>query len=273
VTPAKVLEMARDAGIEHMWNDDLERQDLGKGRDMNEVVPSQFNFELGIGQYPVTVLDHANGVATMAASGVRANAHFVVEVKQGEETVYGETLPGQDAARIMNQQAINDLDYALSKVSTASVSGIGWDTAGKTGTWQFGDSISENAHAWMVGYTKKIAAAVWVGAEKGGAIKMANGKNIFGSDLPGPIWKKFMADVTKAIAWPKENTKWNPPNFIGDENPIGSVPSPTPAQPENPFPPTEPPGNGGGGGGGGGGGRFVVPSTPPSRATEITSPP
>ena len=32
VTPTKVLEMARDAGIDYMWNDDRERQDLRQAR-------------------------------------------------------------------------------------------------------------------------------------------------------------------------------------------------------------------------------------------------
>jgi membrane peptidoglycan carboxypeptidase len=60
VTPAKVLAMARDAGVDFMWNDDRERIDL-RGVDTKTVVPSQFDTILGIGQYPITVLDHANG--------------------------------------------------------------------------------------------------------------------------------------------------------------------------------------------------------------------
>ena len=182
----------------------------------------------------------------------------------------------------MRQQAINDLDYALSKVGIAKVNGLGWDTAAKTGTWQFGNSASENAHAWTVGFTKKIGAAVWVGAEKGGPIKLKDGRNIFGSQLAGPIWQKFMSNVHKAMTcangqappacWEKKDTKWNQPNFVGDENPPGSVPSPTPPAPQDPgFPnPSVPPGNGGGpggggGGGGGGGNRVIAPteSRPP----------
>ena len=72
----------------------------------------------------------------------------------------------------------------------------------------------------MVGYTKKIAAAVWVGNEKDEQAIMDKDKDIiWGSDLPGPIWKKFMSDATKAMKLPKENTKFNQPNFVGDENP------------------------------------------------------
>jgi membrane peptidoglycan carboxypeptidase len=50
VTPTKVLEMARDAGIDHMWNDDRDRIDL-RGIDTRTVVPTQFDTILGIGQY------------------------------------------------------------------------------------------------------------------------------------------------------------------------------------------------------------------------------
>ncbi len=77
VSPAKVLEMAKAAGIDFMWTDDRVRQDLTKVKDMAEVTPSKFDTIVGIGQYPVTVLDHANGMATFGADGVRSQAHFV----------------------------------------------------------------------------------------------------------------------------------------------------------------------------------------------------
>ena len=218
---------------------------------MGELVPDQFDHILGIGQYPVTVLDHANGIATMAAGGLRAQAHFVTKVLNGDKPVYSETLPANNQARIMNPQAINDLTYALSKVASASVPGIGWDTAGKTGTWEYNNRTDQNAHAWMVGFDKKVAAAVWVGNKKDEqAIKDKGGSTIWGSGIPTSIWKKFMSDAMKAMNPKKENTKFNAPNFIGNENPQYSVPSPTPPPPPdpggNPFPnPTGTTGSGG----------------------------
>jgi membrane peptidoglycan carboxypeptidase len=233
VTPGKVLEMARDAGIDYMWTDDRVRQDLRTVKDMGQVVPSKFDTILGIGQYPVSVTDHANGIATFAAGGVRAQAHFVKEVWEGTTPVYGEKLPRSDAPKIMNQQAINDLTYALSKVGSAKINGFGWDTAGKTGTWEYNNSTNQNAHAWMVGFDKKIAAAVWVGnKDKEQAILDKGKATIWGSGIPTTIWKKFMTDATKAMNEKKENTKFNPPSNIGNENPDRSVPSPTPAQPD-----------------------------------------
>ena len=250
VTPAKVLEMARDAGIDYMWTDQRQRQDLTKVTDMGEVTPGKFDIILGIGQYPVTVMDHANGLATFAANGLRAQVHFVQSVYEGDNIVYGETLPKPDQQKIMNQEAINDLDYALNKIPSAKVSNIGWDTAGKTGTWEYNNRTDQNAHAWMVGFTKKIAGAVWVGNRKDEqAIKDKGGATIWGSGIPAKIWQSFMANATKAINLPKQNTKFSGPSGIGNENPPGSVPSPTPAAPPPGNEPTIPPGTGGGVGG------------------------
>jgi membrane peptidoglycan carboxypeptidase len=240
VSPAKVLEMAKSAGIDTMWTDDRKLTDLTKVKDMGQVTPSKFDTILGIGQYPVSVTDHANGLATFAANGLRAQAHFVTKVLDGDNIVYGETLPRPDQAKILNQDAINDLDYALSKISSAKIpGGIGWDTAGKTGTWEYNNRTDQNAHAWMVGFTKKIAAAVWVGNKaQEQSIKDKSGNVIWGSGIPSKIWQKFMTDATKSMNEPKVNTKFNPPSHVGSDNPPGSDPSPTPAAPP---PPTQDP--------------------------------
>jgi membrane peptidoglycan carboxypeptidase len=235
VTPAKVLEMARDAGIDYMWNDARERQDLRTLTDFGNV-RDNFDPILGIGQYPVTVMDHANGMATFAANGLRAQAHFVVSVKKGEDLLFSETLPKEDAPRVLNQQAINDLNFALSQVNVGNAGG--WQWATKTGTWEYNGRVDQNAHAWNVGYTKKLAAAVWVGnrAEEQAIINKEGG-TVWGSGLPSQIWRKFMNDTTAAIAWPKTAQQFNQPNYIGSENPPLSVPSPTPS-PEPTTPPT-----------------------------------
>jgi membrane peptidoglycan carboxypeptidase len=252
VKPARVLEMARDAGVDYMWTDDRVRQELYKTREMSTMTPGKFDIILGIGQYPISVTDHANGLATFAAGGLRAQAHFVAKVMDGDRIVYGETLPKPNQPRILNQQQINDLTYALSKVGSAKLkTNIGWDTAGKTGTWEYNGRTDQNAHAWMVGFTKKIATAVWVGNEKDEqAIKDKSNSTIWGSGIPASIWQKFMIDAMKAMNPKKENTKFNPPNFIGNENPEYSRPSPAgPAPTEQPAPQpgvSGPPGRGNG---------------------------
>ena len=262
LTPAKVLEMARDAGINYMWTDDLERMDLRGLTNFGDVVPGKFDIILGIGQYPVTVEDHANGAATFAAGGLRANAHFVKEVRKGEEVVFGETLPNPNQPRVLNPQQISDLTHAMHQVSPG-MNIAGFQAATKTGTWQFGDSISDNAHAWNVGFTTKLAAAVWVG-NKGEqqALKTLNGNPVYGSGYPRAIWQKFMTDATNAMQLSKEKTQFSQPVFVGDENPPGSIPSPTPSpapapEPTNPAPTTS----------------TIPPSVGPSRSGSATPPP
>jgi membrane peptidoglycan carboxypeptidase len=221
----KVLEMARAAGIDNMWNDARVRQPL-VGADLSKLVPSQFDTVLGIGQYPITVLDHANGVATFAAGGLRANAHFVAQVMDNDKIVYSEKLPSGNEPRILSPEAENDLTYALSKVSASTLSN-GWDSAGKTGTWELGTDKTQNADAWMTGFTRRLAAAVWVGnkgAEK--ALLDRNGSPIYGAGIPASIWRSFITNATEAMNISKSGTDFAPPSFAGSTNPPGSVPGP-----------------------------------------------
>jgi membrane peptidoglycan carboxypeptidase len=241
VGAVRVLEMARDAGVNYIWNDARERQDL-RGGPLQSLPPG-IGLELGIGQYPITVMDHANGMATFAAGGLRATAHFVKEVTKNGETLYGETLPNPNQGRILNPQQSNDLNYALSQVAPG-MNISGFQAATKTGTWEYNQRLDQNAHAWNVGYTNKLAAAVWVGNEKDEqAIVTANGSTIWGSGFPRAIWQKFMADATNAMGLPKDRTQFNQPNFIGDELPPGAIPSPTPSPTPEPEPTTPPPTN------------------------------
>jgi membrane peptidoglycan carboxypeptidase len=239
VTPQKVLEMARDAGIDYMWSDNG-RQDLTKVKTMNEMFPSQFDYILGIGQYPVSVTDHANGIATFAADGVRAQAHFVKEVRDSTNQLrFGEQL--KVSKPLMNQQQIADLDFALSQIPSAKLPNLGWATAGKTGTWEWNQSESENAHAWMVGYTKKLAAAVWVGNEKEEkSLRDKSGGVVWGSGIPTNIWKAFMTNATKAMNEAKKDTNFRPKAGVGREDFPGSISSPTPAPPTAPADPGQP---------------------------------
>ena len=109
----------------------------------------------------------------------------------------------------------------------------------------------------MVGYTasdpaKKspgLAAAVWVGNradEK--PIMTKNGKDIYGSTLPGPIWRDFMNRALKAMKMPKAT--FAAPKDIGHKT-EGTGKSPLPSTPPDPNPDPS---------GGNGGGAFPRPS-------------
>src|SRR5207237_6149710 len=90
---AAVVDMATRAGVDSMWavekgSPQPKRVDL-RGQEPAEV-SRRFSTEVGIGQYGITVADHANGMATFAAHGKRADAHFVRSVSKDDEQVYRE---------------------------------------------------------------------------------------------------------------------------------------------------------------------------------------
>ena len=206
--PENVIDMANRAGIDSMWTDrsgsDPVRVDLHAQAGQDGVVRSAadpdadlFTTEVGIGQYGVTVLDHANGMATFAAGGKRARAHFVREVTKAGTRVYAEQLSQSGIG--LTEQQVDELTATLSQVPSAQLSN-GWDAAGKTGTWQAATSTTHNAHTWMVGYTRALAVAVWLGTTDGEPLVTTDGNvEVFGSTHPATIWRQFMLDATTSL--------------------------------------------------------------------------
>ena len=227
VSAAKVIEMARAAGIEDMWsfgpNDQRERVDLRDIAAGTDVAPSKFATEVGVGQYPVTVLDQANAMATFAAGGLRAQAHFIKEVRQDGKVVFSEKLPAGSEPRVLAQAAIDDLTYAMSLNTSGKLAG-GRAAASKTGTWRAA-ATTDNAHAWIVGYTPSLAAAVWIGnkAEEKPLVLKDGKTKIFGSGLPAIIYRSFMNEAHTALKLKK--VTFAPPKYIGDEG-RGNTPAP-----------------------------------------------
>jgi len=237
IGPANVIDLAIKAGVDAMWTTEPGRPDPVRvdlrGRSGQDVA-GRFSTEVGIGQYGITVADHANGMATFAAGGKRADAHFVRSVTKAGEEVYAEKLTRTDVG--LNQEQIDQLNWTLSQVEAAKLSN-GWDSAGKTGTWQAGTSITENAHTWMVGYTRALAAAVWLGTTDGRPlITKTGGHDVFGANYPGPIWRQFMVAATAAMRLDKSNSKFGTPKFPDDATPSSTTRTSAPATTVSPGP-------------------------------------
>ncbi|HEX2771549.1 MAG TPA: penicillin-binding transpeptidase domain-containing protein, partial [Micromonosporaceae bacterium] len=284
--PAKVVEAARDAGIRTMW-DNAPR----KGAPVNDevidltkvnpedVAPSRFHNQVGYGQYRVTVLDHANGMATIANRGTYNKAHFVAKVEHRDATGKWAAVAGPQAKpkQVFEPAQMDALNGVLQKIpgSIDNQLADGRPATGKTGTWQFATSERDNAHAWMVGATPQMATAVWIGDADGNApIREPNGKPMGGSDSPAALWEKYMDDAHEALNLDKED--FPEPKDVGDPNHELATGENPPAQPEpqpkpkcdNPLQLFCPPDGGGNndhdrGGGRGGGGGVILPTRPP----------
>jgi membrane peptidoglycan carboxypeptidase len=239
-----VIDMARKAGIDSMWSPvDGRSTRVDLTAKSSQELTSLFSTEVGIGQYGVTVSNHANGLATLAAGGKRAPEHFVRLVTQDDQEVYVERTNQTDIGLSANH--IDLLNHTLSKVPTANLNND-WDVAGKTGTWQAGTSATRNAHVWMVGYTRALAAAVWVGTTDGKALVTKNGgTDVFGANYAGPIWRQFMSTALEALKLDPDDYRFRPPKITGSAGPTASAtppgptgtPAPAPTESATPLPP------------------------------------
>jgi len=226
----KVVDVAKRAGVGMIWNDDGKAIDL-TNTDAKEAVKAGIGQRVGFGQYGVTVLEHANGMATFANRGVYNKAHFVVKVEQKNRTTGKWERKGEEIRKPeerFRKPVMDDMNHALQKVSTSHSLASGRAAARKTGTWETKPGAGENGDLWMVGYTPQIATAVWVGA----ANRRVGVKNIWGGDmqsheLPSDIWQAFMNEAHEG----KEQKEFSPPRYIGDDDAgNGASPSPKPSR-------------------------------------------
>jgi membrane peptidoglycan carboxypeptidase len=164
-----------------------------------------------LGCFDVTTLDMAVGMATFAAHGMRCDAVAITEVKDR----YGENLnvPSANCERTIDLQVADSTTAVLAGVIDGPVKGrtgqamdLGRPAAGKTGT------TDSSAAVWFVGYTPDMAAAVWVGDPRGGQKYPMKGvtingryySQVFGSTMPGPIWRDSLIGAlegTPETAW------------------------------------------------------------------------
>jgi membrane peptidoglycan carboxypeptidase len=165
----------------------------GKGQPL-ERVPS---FTLGTA--PVTPLMMASAVSVFANHGTHCPTKVISQIvtRDQEEIPLSKVVcssvvdPGTaDTAALM---LTNVIDGSIEGRTGARMS-LGREAGGKTGT------TNDSAAVWFVGFTPDISAAVWVGDPRGGykypmkniTINGKKYKQVFGSSLPGPIWKEAM---------------------------------------------------------------------------------
>ncbi|MEU8078179.1 transglycosylase domain-containing protein [Catellatospora citrea] len=275
IGPSAVVDMAKKAGVTMIWDDGNKAYDLTKTKPSS--VP--LGNHVGFGQYPITVLDHASGIATFAANGTYHAPHFIAKVERksvkDKQVVYTPvpgTGPKTKGEQRIESRIVGEVNAVLKNYSGTRLNDR--DSVSKSGTWQASDKFKgENSSAWYVGYTPQIATAVWVGnyLHESEPIRDPNGNKIGSGNLPKTIWTQFMNkadDVLGLKAMPievgcggcigdtgvgdgKESPTPDPnacflnPQQPGCENQPGNPGNP--GDPNNPNPNPSPSGTGGGG--------------------------
>jgi membrane peptidoglycan carboxypeptidase len=222
VGPFKPVETARGAGIRSLVDEYGHRTDLLPTTDVHKLVPSVFAIDqLSLGKYQVSVIDQANAMATFAASGRPAIAHFVSHVENSDRTIYHESLSESNVRPILTAGAMGDVDWTLSQTPAAALD-FNVPSAGIAGSWP-AESPDAPTDSWMIGYTSHLGMAVWIGDSTGRPIRAKDGTAIFGSGLPASIYRAVMNGAPAGLNLPAAPA-FPPRADIGNEMPDGAVP-------------------------------------------------
>ena len=165
----------------------------GDGKPLNRV-PS---FTLGTDE--VTPLAMAGAYATFANHGTLC--HSIAIARVTDRTARSSPCPRAECTQVLDREVADTVTCMLTGVIDGPHrrSHRARDVAGPARRGQ--DGYDERLGAvWFVGFTPDLAAAVAVGDPRGGygypmknlVISGAYYSQVFGSTLPGPIWKEAM---------------------------------------------------------------------------------
>jgi membrane peptidoglycan carboxypeptidase len=216
----------------------------------NATAPAdEYGPSLTLGGYPITLLEHANGMATYADMGVYHTPQAILQVTDSHGQVLYTDHPDQRArqaidpgvAFIMAQTMSDDQNRCLIFGCNSALHWKDRTVAAKTGTTEnFKDAIT-------VAFTPDIAAALWVGDILNNNYAMISGADSYyvaappmhsfiaqaEAGIPGNLWYTKPADVVAGA-----NNSW----FLSDTTNITKLPgdnppSPTPSAPVYVVPP------------------------------------
>ena len=186
VGPANVVKTARAMGIPA--TESATGPNPGAPTLMRNGNPDDY---VGIGNYPVRILDQAVAYATLANGGLARQSYFVQKVTDAKGNVIYQHK--DQAKRVLDKRVANDTTLAMEDVAESSGIGLAGSrpAAAKTGTVGI-QNTGNSSDGWTVGFTPQVSAASWVGSDKVEPIYDANGNSEYGRDLAGNAWKRFM---------------------------------------------------------------------------------
>ena len=177
-----VVEMARLMGAPP-W------QPQANGSFTDNDPASSFGPSLTLGGYGETPLQMATGASVLAAQGVLHPPFAISRIARGGKTIYSHVDEGKQVvdpkvAFIMATMLSNDANRAMIFGRNSQLVVPGWQVAAKTGT---SDSFAD---AWSIGFTPRIAVAVWMG-NPDWRIKMTQGSDSY--YVAVPAWHSFLS--------------------------------------------------------------------------------
>ena len=148
-----------------------------------------FGPSLTLGGYGETPLQMATGASVLAAGGVLHQPYAITRVDRAGQTLFhhadsSKQVLDPKVAFIMATMMSRDANRYMIFGPNSQLTLPGWHVAVKTGT---SDSFAD---AWTVGFTPKIAVAVWMG-NPDWRQKMTDGSDSY--YVAVPAWHQFLA--------------------------------------------------------------------------------
>lgn len=178
-------------------------------RDMGDhsyCIGEDYGLSAAIGGCHVRQVEHVNAYASIARGGVYKQESYILEVKNAQ----GQTIKQwkDESKRVMDPQVAYMLTDILTDPSARqrvfgpnplgeNIPGV--KTSTKTGTTDDGKGHAKDN--WMMSYSTKIAAGVWMGRHDGGPLRSISGP------VPGMVIGQFMGDAHKNIMAPEGKYK------------------------------------------------------------------
>jgi penicillin-binding protein 1A len=169
----------------------------------------------------VTPLEMANAYATLASGGMRSKPKAIKRVVFADGK--SEDLGKPVRKRVLTEGQAYEVTQILEQNvlgGTGTAAQIGCPAAGKTGT------TDEFNDAWFVGYTPKLATAVWVGyPDAQVSMEATRIGSVAGGTWPAMIWHDFMitakGEYCEDFPPPTEPAEFSP--FFGKYASTGSA--------------------------------------------------
>ena len=186
VKPENVVKTARAMGIPAV--ESASGPNPGAPTLMRNGNPDDY---VGIGNYPVRIMDQAVGYATLANGGLARPAYFVEKITDSKGNLVYQHK--DKAKRVLDKRVANDTTLSMEEVAQRSdiAPADGRPVAAKTGTVGIQDT-ADSSDGWTVGFTPQVSVASWVGSDKVEPIYDENGNSEYGRDLAGSAWQRFM---------------------------------------------------------------------------------
>jgi penicillin-binding protein 1A len=145
---------------------------------------------MALGDYGISPLEHAGGVATFANGGKLAKPYAILDLVSSKgDLIYSRDRDEPEAPQVVERKVAEGLNWMMNKVvtdGTAKAAQLDFtNVSGKTGT------STGPKDVWFVGFTGKYVGVVWLGNDDNRP--MSGGTT--GGHFAGPVWHSFMSVV------------------------------------------------------------------------------